>query len=82
MRNAILSLMILVGTLFGSSTAFADEVVIHHDAPPGVVIPLPIPQPDRRDTLVERRSPDCETTTIHKENDKGDSKTVERTNCN
>jgi hypothetical protein len=81
MRNAMISLMILGGAVFTGSAAFADEVDIHHDAPPGVVIPLPIPQPDRHDTVDERRSHGCQTTTVHKENDRGESKTVERQNC-
>jgi hypothetical protein len=81
MRNTVLSLMIASGTLFAGSAAFADDTVIRRDEPPGIVVPLPIPQPDRRDTVIERRSPDCQTTTVHRENDRGDSKTVEKRTC-
>jgi hypothetical protein len=82
MRNAIISIMILSGGLFAGSAVLADEVIIHRDQPTGVVVPpVPVPPPNERDTVIEHRSPDCETTTIHKENDRGDSKTVEKKTC-
>jgi hypothetical protein len=84
MRSAIISALLLSGVAFASSTARADDVTIQREERPnGVVIPLPIPQPDNRDTVVERRSHDrdCDTKTVHRENDMGDSKTTTRTRC-
>ena len=52
--------------------AVADEVIIHRDAP--VVI-------EPRDVVIERRRPDCATTTTHRENGLGDSTTVTRREC-
>ena len=73
MRNAIISVMILSGGLFASSGVLADEVIIHRDQPSGIVVPpVAVPPPNERDTVIEHRSPDCETTTIHKENDRGE----------
>jgi hypothetical protein len=81
MRKAVIYLMILDCGLFGSSAVLAEDVEIHRDTAPGVVIPFPVPAPAERDTVIEHRGSDCETTTVHKENDRGDSKTVEKRRC-
>jgi hypothetical protein len=73
--------MVLSGGLFFCPQVFADEVIIHRDSPTEVVPPVPVPPPNEHDTVIERRTPDCETTTVHKENDLGDSKTVEKRHC-
>lgn len=77
MRKAIIALMIVTGGLFASSAVLADSVEVEHSGPE---IPLPIPQ-EHHDVVVEHRSSDCQTTTVHKENDEGDSKTVRKTDC-
>jgi hypothetical protein len=83
MHSAIITALLLSGIAFTSTAARADEVIQREERPNGVVIPLPIPQPDRRDTIVERRSHDrdCDTKTVRRENDMGDSKTTTRTRC-
>lgn len=76
MRNVLISLMITGGALFIGSAAFADEVVIEH---PGAVPP---PPSEHHEVTVEHHGDsDCKTTTVHKENDQGDSKTVRKTDC-
>jgi hypothetical protein len=79
MRIAIISVMILSGGLFASSALHAD------DRGPTLEIPLPIPHvSDDRvhdDRDMDRRSPGCETTTVYRENDQGESKTVETRHC-
>ncbi|MHB8886834.1 MAG: hypothetical protein ACYC5H_17455 [Methylovirgula sp.] len=79
MRSKIISLMIVATALFAGSAAFADEVVIHHNRSDAIV-PVP-PPPGPHTVVVEHRSGDCRTTTVHKENDAGDSKTVRKTDC-
>ncbi len=75
MRNVFISMMIAAGALFIGSAAFADEVVIDHPA----AVP---PPPEHHEVTVEHHSgSDCKTTTVHKENDEGDSKTVHKTDC-
>lgn len=77
MRNAILALMILSGGAFASSAVLADAVILDH---PGDV--EPVPPPSHHEIVVEHRhGSDCQSTTIHKENDMGDSKTVRKTDC-
>ena len=56
--------------------AVADEVIIHRDAP--VVIERPA---EPREVVIERRRPDCATTTTHRDNGLGDSTTVTRREC-
>jgi hypothetical protein len=76
MRKVLISLMIAGGALFIGPAAFADEVVIEH---PGAVPP---PPSEHHEVTVEHHSgSDCQTTTVHKENDQGDSKTVHKTDC-
>lgn len=75
MRNVLVSLMIAGSALFIGSTAFADEVVIEH---PGAVPP---PSEHKEVTVEHHSDSDCKTTTVHKENDEGDSKTVHKTDC-
>jgi hypothetical protein len=77
MRSFVLSLMLLGGSLFASSTVFADEVVV----------PLPIPHATQDDGYRHDGDRDrdyrarCETRTVHRENDAGDSKTVQSERC-
>jgi len=62
------------------SGAFAEETIIRRDeSPPGIVVPLPIPQPDRRDTLEPREK--CKSVTVHRENEAGDSETMRKERC-
>jgi hypothetical protein len=72
--------------LFGAATllsigcAYAeDTTVIHRDAAPGVGVTVGAPAVEHR-TVVAPAAP-CGTTTVHKENDLGDSKTVKKTDC-
>lgn len=66
-----------VGTTIGAvQSASADEVIIHRDDAS--------PPPTTSTTTVEKHEApvtDCSTSTVHKENDLGDSKTVTRSNC-
>jgi hypothetical protein len=74
--------------LFGAATllsigcAYAEETtVIHRDAgPPAVGVVVGAPAVEHRTTVVAP-SAGCEHTTVHKENDMGDSKTVKKTEC-
>ena len=82
MRKLLICYYVLSCTLIAGTAARADETVIHHDDhPPGVVVPLPIPQPEHRDTVIEHRRDECRTKTVHRENDVGDSKTVTKREC-
>ena len=56
--------------------ATADEIIIHRDAP--VVVETPAAP---RDVVIERRRPDCATTTTRRDNGLGDSTTVTRREC-
>lgn len=62
-----------------SGSAYADEVVIHRDAP-AVVVEHPAPV-EHRSVDVERRRDDCASKTVHTENGMGDSRTVTHTDC-
>jgi hypothetical protein len=79
MRRAIISVIILSSSIFASSAVRAD------DRGPTLEIPLPIPHVsrdrDHDDRDIDRRPPGCETTTVRKENDQGESKTVESRHC-
>lgn len=77
MRKGILCLMLLSGALFAGSAAFADEVVVHDDA--GVAVP--VPPPDHKVVVEHHSGVDCDTKTVHKENDAGDTKTVQKSHC-
>ena len=78
MRSLVLSFMLLGSSLFTSSAVLADDVAV----------PLPIPHvthdDDRheadRDCDMDYRA-HCETKTVHRENDQGDSKTVDSQRC-
>jgi hypothetical protein len=80
MRSLILASMLLGSSLLSSSAVLADD---------RVVVPLPVPQvvpgdSDRRDTdrdLDRDYRARCETKTVHRENDMGDSKTVQSEHC-
>jgi hypothetical protein len=71
--------------LFGAAAllsvgcAYAETTVIHKDAGPGVGVTVGAPV-EHRTTVVAPSAP-CEHTTVHKENDMGDSKTVKKTDC-
>ena len=72
--------------LFGAAVllsvggAYAETTVIHKDAGPGVGVVVGAPAVEHRTTVVAPSAP-CATTTVHKENDLGDSKTVKKTDC-
>ena len=72
--------------LFGAAVllsvggAYAETTVIHKDAGPGVGVVVGAPPVEHRTTVVAPSAP-CATTTVHKENDLGDSKTVKKTDC-
>jgi len=63
--------------------AFADEVDVHAGPGPAVVAPGGAGDVDTSKTVVREHDSGagCASTTVHKENDAGDSKTVNRTNC-
>jgi hypothetical protein len=66
--------------LLSISCAYAEETVIHRDSGPGVGVVVGAPPVEHRTTVVAPSAP-CATTTVHKENDLGDSKTVKKTDC-
>jgi hypothetical protein len=80
MRSLILASILLGSSFLSSSAVLADD---------RVVVPLPVPQvvpgdSDRRDMDRDRDSDyraRCETRTVHRENDMGDSKTVQSEHC-
>jgi len=57
-----------------------DTTVIHRDAAPGIGVTVGAPAVEHRTTGVAPAAP-CQHTTVHKENDLGDSKTVKKTEC-
>lgn len=68
--------LVVFAAVAGLTTyASADEVVITRERP-AAVVPVAPPVVVRED-----RSTDCATTTVRKENDLGDSKTVKKTDC-
>ena len=72
----MLKIMLVAATVLSAGTAFADEVVIHHDSVDAA------PPPSSSTTIEKHTSSDgCASKTVHKENDAGDSKTVQSTNC-
>jgi hypothetical protein len=66
--------------LLSVSGAYAETTVIHKDSGPGVGVVVGAPAVEHRTTVVAPSAP-CSTTTVHKENDMGDSKTVKKTDC-
>ncbi len=72
-------------SLFSAGFAFADETttVQHRDpVPPGIGVVVGKPLGDSGGTTVTTtRDTGCGSTTVHKENAAGDSKTVKRTDC-
>jgi hypothetical protein len=70
--------LLIAATLLGAGSAYADEVIIHRDAPREVVV-----APSESHTTVEHRSSSdgCATKSVHSENGMGDSKTVTKSNC-
>lgn len=73
MRKALISLMVASGAMFAISAAFADETVVVPGGPP--------PAEHHEVTVEHHGDGDCHSTTVHKENDAGDSKTVHKTDC-
>lgn len=57
-----------------------DTTVIHRDAAPGIGVTVGAPAVEHRTTVVAPAAP-CQHTTVHKENDLGDLKTVKKTEC-
>jgi hypothetical protein len=70
-------------TLFLIGSAFAEETTVTHrdPVPPGVGVLVGKPLGDPGGTTVTTRDTGCQSTTVHKENEVGDSKTVKRTDC-
>ena len=67
--------------LLSAGCAYAeDTTVIHRDAAPGIGVTVGAPAVEHRTTVVAPAAP-CQHTTVHKENDLGDSKTVKKTEC-
>jgi hypothetical protein len=73
--------------LFGAAAvlsigcAYAEETtVIKRDSAPAVGVVVGAPAVEHRTTVVAP-SAGCQHTTVHKENDMGDSKTVKKTDC-
>lgn len=75
--------LIGAATLLSVGYAFAEETTVtHHDpVPPGVGVLVGKPLGDPGGTTVTHRDTGCQSTTVHKENEVGDSKTVHRTDC-
>ena len=68
--------LIICTALLGLSTyASAEEVIIKRERPVAVV---PVAPPV---VVKEDRPVDCATTTVHKDDGMGDSKTVKKTDC-
>lgn len=63
--------LLLAAIMLGASPAFAEEVIVR----PGVAAP------DREVVRDHDRAGGCDSKTVHKENDAGDSKTVTKTDC-
>ena len=59
--------------------AYAETTVIHRDADPPAIAVVGAPVEHR--TTAIKRDVGCEHTTVRKENDMGESKTVKKTNC-
>ncbi|GAC1330828.1 MAG: hypothetical protein NVSMB26_08600 [Beijerinckiaceae bacterium] len=75
--------LIGAASLLSIGCAYAEETtVIHRDAPPPAVgVVVGAPAAEHRSTTVTTGGVGCETKTVHKENDLGDSKTVKKTDC-
>jgi hypothetical protein len=88
-RNLVAGAVLLFSA--GTLGASAEETtVIHRDTTPGVTVVHPgevtVERHEGPAVSVERRSstetrPGCSSTTVHKQNDDGDSKTVKKENC-
>lgn len=66
-------------SLFAVGGAQAETTVIHRDAGPPAIAVVGAPVEHR--TTVIKRGVGCEHTTVHKENDMGELKTVKKTSC-
>ena len=75
----MIKIMILAAATLSAGSAYADEVIIHREAPRAVIVEPPVSST----TTIERREhgDGCATKSVHSENDSGDSKTVTNTNC-
>jgi hypothetical protein len=72
-----------VASLLSLSAAYAEETTVTHrdPVPPGVGALVGKPLGDPGGTTVTTRDSGCQSTTVRKENEAGDSKTVNRTDC-
>jgi hypothetical protein len=75
-----LALLSAAALLSVGCAAYAEETVIKRDAGPSVGVTVGAPAVEHRTTVVAPSAP-CQHTTVHKENDLGDSKTVKKTEC-
>jgi hypothetical protein len=75
----MIKVMILAAAMLSAGSAYADEVIIHRDAPREVVVEPPVSS----STTVEHHehSDGCATKSVHSENSMGDSKTVTKSDC-
>ena len=75
----MIKIAIVAAAMLSAGSAYADEVIIHRDAPREVVVEPPVAS----STTVEHRSSGdgCATKSVHSENSMGDSKTVTKSNC-
>lgn len=77
MKTAMFALAL---TMLGSAASVAQTTIIERSEPPAVVI-------ERREApvVIEKRSVEsttgCNSTTVHRENDRGESTTVRKENC-
>ena len=71
------TLLLVSLALLWAGAAYADEVIIHRDPAPVVVEPAP----STSTTTVEKHGTDCDSKTVHTENDSGASKTVTKEDC-
>ena len=76
MRASIIAAAVLAASTLTGSVAFAEEVIIERARPEPVIVERPAPR-----VIEERATGGCQTTTVHKENDLGDTKTIKKTDC-
>ncbi len=71
----MLKAMLIAAVVLSAGAAYADDVIIHRDS-------VDAPPPSSSTTVEKHTSADgCASKTVHKENDAGDSKTVNSTSC-
>jgi hypothetical protein len=81
MQSRIALLAVLGSVLVGSTALAQDTTVIRKETT--TTTEVPAPSPSVQTTIEQTNSVDapCQSTTVHKEDDAGNSKTVKKTNC-